>query len=214
MTKKDVFSPGRISAMSQTAKLRAYIEVLPRAYVFSSRELLTEANRGSVDTFVSRQVAIGFIERVARGMFRVSLPTNKEITPLQAAALKLRAFGKEIVTVENQEASPDAQASEEKVLVVGTNGRSSSFKFGEWRIVCKGLGPRKIRLAQKESGRRLRDLWIVGEKELSETEAYKILSSIPRREYKFLPPMHKYIPQWLAEVLSNSFSERLALPAG
>lgn len=200
--------------MSQTAKLRAYIEVLPRAYVFSSRELLTEANRGSVDTFVSRQVAIGFIERVARGMFRVVLPTNKEVTPMQAAAAKLRAFGKDIVTVENQEVLLDSQGTEEKVLVVGTNGSSSSFKFGEWRIVCRKLGPRKIRLAQKESGRRLRDLWIVGEKELSQTEADQVLSSIPRREYKFLPQMHKYIPQWLGEVLSNSFSERLALPAG
>lgn len=200
--------------MTQTAKLRAYVEVLPRAYVFSSRELLTEANRGSVDTFVSRQIAIGFIERVARGMFRVVLPTNKEVTPMQAAAAKLRAFGKEIVTIENEEVLYNSQESQEKVLVVGTNGRSSSFKFGEWRIVCRGLGPRKIRLAQRESGKKLRDLWIVGEKELSQVEADKVLSSIPRREYKFLPHMHKYIPQWLTEVLSNSFSARPALPAG
>lgn len=200
--------------MSQTSRIREYIEILPRAYVFTSRELLTVANRGSVDTFVSNHAKNGFLERVARGMYRVAMPENVAVSPLQAAATKLRAFGKEIVTISIDDSKKSTLECAEKVLVVGTNGRSSQFRFGEWLIVCRGLGPRKIRLAQRESGKQLRNLWLVGENNLCDEQAKEYLTAIPRREFKRLPQMHKYIPQWLSEIVSTYFSERLVLSAG
>lgn len=188
--------------MFRKSALRTYIESLPVGVKFTSRKLLTIASRKSVDNFIYRSVRNGFIERLARGLFRVRLKNNPPVSPLEAAAIKLGAFGKKIVTLGNStiQSIVNADGKVEKVLVVGTDGRSSRFRFGDWLIICKGLAPRKLRLAQTQVGRILRDLWLSGQfgEQSSDTKTLKFLRK--RHHYPLLRKLQQYTPEWLSDI--------------
>lgn len=188
--------------MFRKSTLRTYIESLPAGVKFTSRNLLTMASRKSVDNFVYRSVRSGFIERLARGLFRVRLKNNAPVSPLEAAAIKLGAFGKKIVTLGNStiQSIVNADGKVEKVLVVGTDGRSSRFRFGDWLIVCKGLAPRKLKLAQTQVGRLLRDIWLAGQfnEQSTDTKTLKFLRK--RRHYALLRKFQQFTPEWLSDI--------------
>ena len=187
--------------MNQTAVLREYVESLPFAVKFDSRTLLTMARREIVDNFIYHNTRNGFIERIANGMFRVKHPDNPPVSPLEAAAHKLAAFGKKIVTLAN--------STFEKVLVVGTDGPSSRFKCGEWLIVCKRVGPRKMKLAQTSVGRVLRDLWMSGKITPSQIDLSK-LKYVRQSHYRpILRALQKYSPQWLTEIFQTYATFRI-----
>lgn len=141
---------------SAAARLKLFVLGLPKGYIFSSRELLVYAERCSVDAFTSRQVKKQFLERLARGLFRVNKPDNPSVSARQIAALKLKAFGKRICTIAQEfNISPGADAA-----IFGTNGRNSSFVFQGKKIVLKTVTPRQFSLGESEAGRMLRDVWL------------------------------------------------------
>ncbi len=197
--------------MNQTAVLRAYVESLPFAVRFDSRTLLTMARREIVDNFIYHNTRNGFIERLARGTFRVKHPDNPPVSPLEVAAHKLAAFGKKIVTLGNSTIRTGIKSNgkEEKVLVVGTDGPSSRFKFGEWLIICKRVGPRKMKLAQTSVGRVLRDLWMSGKITPSQIDLSK-LKYVRQSHYRpILRALQKYSPQWLTEIFQTYATFRI-----
>jgi len=182
---------------SAAARLKQFVLGLPRGYIFSSRELLVYAERCSVDAFTSRQVKKQFLERLARGLFRVNKPDNPPVSARQIAAIKLRAFGKRICTIAQEfNVSPVAD-----VAIFGTNGRNSSFAFQGKRIILKTVTPRQFSLGESAAGRMLRDVWLC--KKLSQSSLHPD-AWVPEINLglltKVLPNLKPALPLWLSSL--------------
>src|SRR5262245_29719176 len=87
----------RRSSMSTLAKIRDYIQQLPRDSLFTSRDLVCFGTRPSVDNAVYNLVKAKEIIRVARGMFHRP-ERRKPVSVLEAAKAKAQSFGREIIT--------------------------------------------------------------------------------------------------------------------
>ena len=192
--------------MSVKAMLREYIGDLPDNQLFCTRDLLGLCDRRSLDVALSTLVKEAFIERLAWGVFRLRKPDNEPISPLVVAAVKLKAFGKNIFNLPEVRKGPSSKrltacAPENIAVTVGTDGRSSSFIYQGKKIICLSLGPRKCRLGKDTAGSSLRELWLLGDVELPQEQLQPLLEQLFPTD-QTLGKLWKFLPDWLCRRLS------------
>lgn len=195
--------------MKTTSLLRRYIAGLGRHQIFTTRELLGFGSRGAIDTALVRWVNAGLLERLARGVFRLCRSDNRPISVCEIAAVKCRAFGKKIATIGSAELSSRSIANKPEQFVFVTDGSTSSFWFGEKKIVLRGIAPRKLALGESEPGRALRDLWS-GRSVLLEGSRVRCQRSLLGRQSQ---PRIGYLKRFTPEWLSSLFPKAVAVAA-
>ncbi|HMX45279.1 MAG TPA: hypothetical protein PLC15_02770 [Candidatus Obscuribacter sp.] len=192
--------------MSVKAMLREYIGDLPEDQLFCTRDLLGLCSRQSLDVALSDLVKEEFLERLAQGVFRLRKAENAPVSPLVVAEVKLKAFGKSMFDLPEERRSPVSRKlvsaeTESSLVIVGTDGKSSSFRYQGKKIVCLSLGPRKCRLGNGLFGSTLRRLWLLGSGEIPKEQAQPAIDNLLMNQQlwnKFV----KFLPDWLCRQLS------------
>lgn len=144
------------------ASIGRHIENLAAGVIFSTRDVLKYGSRTAVDQALWKFVKTGYIDRLARGLFKKAdgarCPTIDEI-----AAEKAAAFARIICTIGGVAAEKlNIAPCHEKPHTYATSGSSSSFVAGNVRIHLKRCAPRKLKPADRKCGLVIRALWSIG----------------------------------------------------
>ena len=145
--------------------VRRHICMLARTQIFTSRELLGYGSRSAVDQALCRLVKVGFITRLARGVFIRDF--RQSPSAFEIATAKAWAFGKRIVkhaadTAREKGLLPEGNAGP----TFHINGCTSSFLSTRGRIQFKQLSERKTLLGDTRVGQGIRALWYLGPQHL------------------------------------------------
>lgn len=205
--------------------VRRYLSILPPNYIFTTRELLTLVEeRPSLDSFLCTAVKVGYIERLARGVFRRKIRGLKPVPEEVIVGIKRVAFAGRVSTTklsreeQRKEArnfllgNPVDSSRCVEFLCVSSGGRfkaeqeirdrkTSSIYLREADINIVAIGNRKSRLGETEAGRKFRTIWLRGEKYCSEEEIYKTFLSLSPKERLVVPSLKQFLPQWISDCL-------------
>jgi len=197
-------------SLSPSQILRRLIAIMPKNYVFTTRELLPFASRANVDTFLWRMVKAQQIERLACGVFREKPSTEDgmKLAKEQVLAIKRRAFSGRMARAD---AGVLAERSRNSASTAGdtprflSDGSSSSFKLWPDKVTIehKRAGRRLMALGESEAGRALRNLWLQGARKCKREEVETSLASLSEKELTQVIALKKVMPQWLTEMLPS-----------
>ncbi|HEY9792686.1 MAG TPA: DUF6088 family protein [Candidatus Obscuribacterales bacterium] len=127
-----------------TKRIRQHIARLKKTDLFTSKDLSDYGTRNSVHHVMHRLVEQKLIRRIARGVFAKSQGSLEEgdITALDVAKAKAKAFGKWCLCQTTKccpvEIIEETLPNGRKQVTVPVHGCSSSFMFGDVRIVLQG----------------------------------------------------------------------------
>lgn len=194
-----------------TARIRRDINSRPTNEPFTTREMLIHGRRKAVDQCLWKMVNTGVIRRLARGVF-VKAACRRTFELFEIAKIKALAFGKKILRPpEHPELRGLRIAERQDPNTFYVDGYSSSFGCGKQRIYLKGTVARKFALGQSMVGVILRELWISGLDECTQTpdlldESLRRFAGSARDKLRRLVPL---LPEWLHElVLEQAFPAR------
>lgn len=185
--------------MSTTWFIRSYIMRLPAGRMFTTRELLGFGTRVAVDQALFRMVKKGMIRRLARGVFLL----NDQVTPdppvEDVARVKARAFGKRIACHGADAANKRGLPVEtNQIPTYATNGRSSSFRYGELTVHLKGIGPRKMLAGDNPAGLTVKGLWHLGKTACNGAAFAAATLDFNRRDRQELRRLAVLVPAWMS----------------
>lgn len=212
-----------------------YLAKLPTECIFTTRDLLPLIQfRASLDSFLSREVKSGNLERLAWGVFRKNSRRNKMVSEERIAGLKRKAFAGKLASTENSR-----KALAEDIAYTGKNrdfkkrrriyllslAGGSNFKIKQilWatksrgprlrvaRSKMKAIGNRKMILGETKVGQKLRDLWLMKRKFCQRKHVMEFWNSLTRAERACVAAYKKYLPQWLTEMLPPMPTEALLI---
>ncbi len=185
--------------------VRRHINRLKDDKPFSIRDFLNYGSRNAIDQIFHRLVKSGLIIRVAIGIFI----KDASLFPsaLDVALVKATAFGKSIVT-------HGLQAAQQLKLSTNTgppheatyacSGSSSSFRFGNIRILFIASSPRKMGLGNELSGLAIRALWHLRKPNCSCQLICDAMAQFNRPDRQALRENIKTMPAWLASYFIGS----------
>ena len=188
--------------MSASTFLRRFVYSLNRGQMFTTKDVLRFGTRKAVDCALKRLVEKGEIVRLASGVFMRGDESTPLPTPLEVARIKAKAYGKKIATHGDEVAQQlklIETAGNTETLALWIDGSSSSFKYGNIKIVFQSTSKRKIRLVKKgRAGLSLVALWHIGKNKVTQKEISRCMpnKSIEKEQLK---DALKNVPQWLSE---------------
>jgi hypothetical protein len=145
-----------------TEYIERHIRRLPPTQIFTTREVLRYGPRGAVDQALYRMVRIGFIVRLARGVF--VRDASQKPTLYEIVSAKAQAWGKIIVT------HAERVLREHEIRTVGPrkqayaiNAHSGTYWTIRGRVYMNGIGTRRMRLCKTKVGQLLYALWHIRE---------------------------------------------------
>ncbi len=212
-----------------------FIAKLAHWEVFTTRELLPLVpKRAPLDVFLSKQVASGYLERLARGVFRRRHKFNRVLTEEAIAGIKRQSFaGRCLTTTESRDSLQiekrafidQLELANERNPLYLSQGTKSNFKieqlvqanknrtwsFRESRVDMKAVGNRKAKLGESQAGQCFREIWRQGIKKCTDEiveNAYFSLSKSAREE---LLSLKQYLPQWISDRIPSNDNLTLSL---
>ena len=192
--------------MSCVALIIDLIEGLGCGVLFSTRECLNFGLRNAVDKALSRLVKIGYIVRVARGVFVRPDSEPVTYTVSDIAAVKAAVYNKSFAThgadLAHQFGLADV-ANAEATFYVG--GSSSSFDTIFERVHFKRASAKKIASGEGTVGTFIRALWYLRLPALTEV-VHKAVACLSESEQANLANSAHLMPGWLSAQLRSHFS--------
>ncbi len=188
--------------MWTSSHVRKFIFNLPKAAIFSTRDLLNFGTRAAVDQCLCRLVKKGDIRRLAWGLFMRDGLDVPMPTALVVATEKAKAFGRRIVT-DGAEAAKllGLRAGRNQQVVYATDGRSSSFRYRDVRIYFNGVSPRKMSLGDSSVGLAIRALWKLGRDVCQKKDIEKATILFNRPERQQFRQSQYLMPFWMTNLL-------------
>ena len=185
--------------MSATYKIRRFLAKLPTDEMFQTAQLLTFGTRAAIDKALSRMVATGAIQRLARGLFIVSIEKANSLTAMEVAQRKAKPFGHSVMEHAADVAHRLRIISEPNLQpTFATSGSSSSFMFkGATRVFYKRSSPKKRQLAGTKMGDIIRSLWYLGRRSCDQQTLMDADYSLGRSDRMHLPALAALMPTWL-----------------
>jgi|JI6StandDraft_1071083.scaffolds.fasta_scaffold00142_1 hypothetical protein len=183
--------------MSCVEQIICLVKSLAKGALFATRDCLNFGIRNTVDKALSRLVKIGYIMRIARGVFARSDSPQTLFDVRQIAAFKAGVYNKIIATHGADLAhrfgfAEDANA--EATFYV--SGSSSSFDSILKRVHFKRASAKRIASGEKTVGTLIRALWYLRLPEPNEV-AHKVIASLSESEQIDLVQAAPLVPGWL-----------------
>lgn len=188
--------------MSSSVYVRRFIYSLKQGQTFTTKDVLKFGSRRAVDCTLKRLVEKGQITRLSSGVFRYGAETEPLPSPLEVAAIKAKAYGKKLtmhgddLAIQCKLALPKPNSN---TITFWVDGASSSFRYGNLKIVFQSTSKRKMRLVKKGgAGLSLAALWHIGKTKVTRKE---ILRSLPTKTHEIeqLKNALTHAPQWLSQ---------------
>lgn len=189
--------------MFAKASVGRHIAQLPAGVMFCTRDVLKYGSRNAIDQALWHFVKIGFIDRVARGLFikpgrDTEYPTIDEIAVAKAAAFGRSIWVHGAVAAGRMNISP----CHEKPHTYATNGGTTSFLAGQVRIFLKRCAPRKAKPGDRKCGLVIRALWSVGKDYIEQKHLCQAWLQMTRDErQKLRNNWCSVMPAWLTDRL-------------
>lgn len=182
-----------------------HIYSLPEEEIFTTRDMLHYGKRNQVDQVMFKLVRIGFITRLARGVFIRTLPNQREVSVLEVATIKAKSFGRRImkycIDAAKELGFSQDQADDPTFEI---DAHSSSFMFGQIRVQLKGTSPRKFVDMHEKHNLITRALWSFGQSSQHTDRLITMLWPRLNRRDKFnLKIYARWMPSWLSDTLSH-----------
>jgi len=181
--------------MYTSARIRRFIRGIKLGQLFTTRQCLSFGSRGAVDQALYVLVNLGFIIRVARGVFRRhgSLPP----TLLAVATIKAKSFGKRIYAHGADVAAVlGFPAPANTGPTFACTGRSSAFRCGDKVIRFIGTSPRKLHKRNSLAGKVIGALWHLG-KQRATTEAVSQTYPLWSKVQEDIKAAAQFLPAWM-----------------
>jgi hypothetical protein len=190
---------GKMWTISQ---IRRLANKLPKGELFTTRDCLLFGSRAAVDKAISRLVDFGELRRITRGVFCKSSDNNRRYSVLEVAAVKARAFGKEIYTHGIDAAHKLKLLAEgNKTPTFATNGCTSMFRYRGVAICLKGVSRRKTHFQDTATGLLIRAVWQLGKRNSSREIVWAAPFSRLRTDRQQLLCAVRLMPSWMREIL-------------
>jgi hypothetical protein len=150
------------------------------------------------------------IARLARGVFVYEDEFQRTVkTVYEVARLKAESFGKTMVEHGSTQAfEMGLRCAENESVIFLINGASSSFQYGNTKIVMKGGCMRKIAPGNVLAARVMRALWHIGRRECHAELVLRAMRPCGRTDREQMRRCFGWMPAWL----SGYFSKRKYLP--
>ncbi|MBP9093814.1 type IV toxin-antitoxin system AbiEi family antitoxin domain-containing protein [bacterium] len=183
--------------MSCVEQIIRLIESLAKGVLFATKDCLNFGLRNAVDKALSRLVKIGYIMRIARGVFVRPESALIVYDVRDIAAFKAAVFNKTIAThgvdLAHRFGLVD-EANKEAVFYVG--GCSSSFDSIVQRVHFKRASAKRIASGEKTVGTFIRALWHLRLPEPTDA-VQKAVMSLADTEQRDLMRSAHLMPGWL-----------------
>jgi hypothetical protein len=180
--------------------IRHHINAMPAGTPFSTRDLLQYGLRNTVDQFTWFLVKTNQLMRLARGIFlkppegKFKLPTATEI-----AAVKAKAFGKELFTHGRDAAhAMELEEAANTELTFSVKGGSTSFDTIYGRIYFRGTISKAIKKGNNPVGLIVRVLKHL-DVELTRPLLSKVTEGLGRSQRNDLKQEVKWMPAWMSD---------------
>jgi len=196
--------------------VKRYIQFVTDGKIFTTRDCLAFGKRSAVDQALYRLVKIGWIRRLARGVFVKELGYIKDFSIFEIAKAKAEAFGRRIVEQPLFVAEPRTEKygkrPNEAIFLI--DGRSSKFHIDGLKIQFKHVSPRKLKLAETIVGEAARAVWNLGEKLLDSIALMNATDFFNRDERIWFRRNIRWMPAWLSDQIQvdrwDKYYEELA----
>lgn len=188
--------------MSASVFLRRFVYGLKKGQIFTTKDVLRFGTRKAVDCALKRLVERGEIVRLTSGVFMYGDSSTPLPAPIDVAKIKAKAYGKKLTTHGSnvaQQLGLIQKSEDAEALTLWVDGSSSSFRYGDVKIVFQSTSRRKIRLVKKGgAGLSLVALWQIGKNKVTQKEIFRCMpnKSIEKEQLK---DALKSVPQWLSE---------------
>jgi len=192
--------------------IRSHLNRIADDTIFSTRDMLCYGTRSAVDSALHRLVKRRTIIRLARGVFvkwsasveRGELPAAKVV-----AQVKARGFGKEIfahkVDAAHQLGLVETGNSQP---LFATFGRTTSFQFGEKRIIFRHVAPKDAKLGDAFISLMIRALRYIGPHGKLPETVFRLMSRLNKNERQEVALAVALMPSWLSDLFC---SEKIAV---
>jgi len=187
--------------MWTTSAVARHVNRLTHGQLFTTRDLLSYGTRSAVDQAVSKLIQLGYMKRLARGVFvRLSGAGVPNVSVTEVALAKAAAFGKQILTWSSDRCHQLlGKGITESQTIFASSGCSSQFRFGNVVIRYKAICGRKFKLGDSKAGRTLRSLWQLGWHLCDAHTVADAVSDFYRSDYEEIvrPATGNLLPSWL-----------------
>lgn len=183
--------------MSCVEQIICLVKSLAKGTLFATRDCLNFGIRNTVDKALSRLVKIGYIMRIARGVFARSDSEQGVFDVRQIAAFKAGVYDKIIATHGADLAHLFGLAEDANTeATFYVSGSSSSFDSILKRVHLKRASAKRIATGEKTVGTLIRALWYLRLSEPNEVVQMAI-ASLSESEQKDLVQAAPLMPGWL-----------------
>ena len=201
--------------MSVVKAIKNFINELPDDEIFTTRDLLPlSTSRSAVDVTTHRMIYLGLLKRLARGVFMKDIPNQRIPTVEEIAVIKARSFGKQIYQ-HGINAAAEIGLIERKYYKRSrfhfyTNGCSSSFGAGQYRVRLKSVSNRKTNISATDAGKLLKAIWHQGKYESIKlrNKALSIERKMNRLQKLEFRKEIRIMPAWLLEMFYPKLKRR------
>ena len=186
--------------MSTTQAIRNAVSNLPQTTLFASVNFLSLGKRAAIDQALFRMMTDGDIERVARGLYAVK---GQGVATQTVAASMAHKTGERLGFI-----SSDKGANR---LTMATTGQSRTVKTQGATVTFRQMSQRKIQLCSSPVGRALLELWMIGEKQITQLDIKRVAAKWPEKEFEPYAPL---LPEWLRNYLQKTMAPRKSVKIG
>jgi Family of unknown function (DUF6088) len=190
--------------------VKRYIHFVTDGKIFTTRDCLAFGKRAAVDQALYRLVKMGWIRRLARGVFVKELGYIKDFSIFEIAKVKAESFGRRIVEQPLFVAEPRTEnyGKRPKTAIFLIDGRSSSFHIEGREVQFKHVSPRKLKLAETPVGEAARSVWNLGEKLGDGLAVMNATSFFDREDRVWFKRNIRWMPAWLSDqIVSNRWDK-------
>lgn len=195
--------------MSVASLVRAQI-ARTKKRIFAIREFLHLGSRSQIDQTFYRLAKEGYIERLASGLYCVTIPEEKLPSIDEISAAKAKAFDKETF-VDGKDAAYELELVDKpncrRTYTVSGTSRSSFLCWKQGvRVYFKPNAKRRLHRAAERVGKVIRALWYLGPQIIDKEVMKKATVNLNRKELLILRRSAFYVPWWLARHTNSSVS--------
>jgi len=186
--------------------IKRYITYLTDGKIFTTRDCLAFGKRAAVDQALYTLVKVGWIRRLARGVFVKELGYMRDYSLYEIAKVKAESFGRRIIQQPYFIVPSDDPnyGKRPQTAIFFIDGRSSQFHIEGQKIQFKHIAARKLKLAETPVGEAARAVWNLGQKLGDGVALMRATSSFNRDDRIWFKRNIRWMPAWLSDQIDCS----------
>ena len=136
--------------MTMKAFISRYINQLTERQVFKNTDLNSLGTRSSIDKALSEFAKKERIVRLTGGLYMKGDAITQRPSIVEVARLKAQAFGHQLIEDVDDPTFAGIQTPGKKEVTFYFTGKTTSFMYGDTKIILKSISPKKLSKLRKQ----------------------------------------------------------------